>query len=70
MLIVDRALEARHAENNPVRFALIGCGFMGQGVVNQVVNSTKGMHLGAIYTRRLDQARARISRTPVSTTSW
>lgn len=58
MLIVDKALEARAAEGKPVRFAMVGCGFMGRGVVNQVVNSTPGMDVVAIATRRPETARA------------
>ena len=58
MLIVDKALEARAAEGKPVRFAMVGCGFMGRGVVNQVVNSTPGMDIVAIATRRPETARA------------
>jgi len=58
MLIVDKALEARAADGKPVRFAMVGCGFMGRGVVNQVVNSTPGMDVVAIATRRPETARA------------
>ncbi len=57
MMIVDRLLEQRQAEGKPVRFALIGCGFMGQGVVNQVVNSTPGMELVAIANRTPGRGR-------------
>jgi predicted homoserine dehydrogenase-like protein len=57
MIIVDRALEERAATGNPVRFAMVGCGFMGRGLVNQVVRSTPGMELVAIANRRLDPAR-------------
>lgn len=57
MIIVDRLLEERAAEGKPVRFALIGCGFMGRGVVNQVINSTPGMELVAIANRNAGRGR-------------
>ncbi|MFV0523222.1 MAG: NAD(P)H-dependent oxidoreductase [Acidimicrobiales bacterium] len=56
MIIVDRALAERSAEGNPVRFAMVGCGFMGRGLVNQVVNSTPGMEVAAVAARRPQQA--------------
>ena len=58
MIIVDRALEERAAAAKPVRFAMVGCGFMGRGLVNQVVNSTPGMDVVAIATRRPETAKA------------
>ena len=51
MLIIDAALKQREVENNPVKVALVGAGFMGRGLVNQVVNSTPGMRLVAICNR-------------------
>ncbi|MEJ7645877.1 MAG: Gfo/Idh/MocA family oxidoreductase [Chryseolinea sp.] len=57
MVIVDTALAKRHAENNPVRVALIGAGFMGRGVVLQITQSTPGMELVAIYNRTLEGSK-------------
>ncbi|BCJ91915.1 strU protein [Terrihabitans soli] len=51
MIIVDRLLARRASEKSPVRVAMIGAGFMGQGVANQIVNSTVGMELVAIANR-------------------
>ncbi len=56
MIIVDRALERREAEGRPVRVALVGAGFMGRGVANQIVNSTPGMRLVAIANRTIANA--------------
>jgi len=56
MIIIDRALQRRAAEGNPVRVALVGAGFMGRGFVNQVVNSVQGMELAAICNRTLTNA--------------
>jgi len=57
MVIVDTALAKRHSENNPVRVALVGAGFMGRGVVNQTVNSVPGMKLVAIFNRTVEGAK-------------
>ena len=57
MIIVDRALADRQERGDPVRVAMVGAGFMGRGVANQVVNSTPGMELVAISNRSLEGAR-------------
>lgn len=56
MILVDAALERRSVDGNPVRVALIGAGFMGRGLTNQVVNSVPGMELVAIANRTLSRA--------------
>lgn len=56
MIIVDKALEARAAANNPVRVGMIGAGFMARGIVNQICNATKGMKLVAIANRTVSKA--------------
>lgn len=57
MLIVDTALAERHAAGKPVRVGMIGAGFMARGIANQIINSTKGMVLAAVYNRTLEKAR-------------
>ncbi|WP_066377761.1 MULTISPECIES: NAD(P)H-dependent oxidoreductase [unclassified Anabaena] len=57
MIIIDRALEARAAAGNPVRVGMIGAGFMGRGIANQIINSVPGMELVAISNRSLDGAK-------------
>ena len=32
MIIVDRALQQRERDKNPVRVAMVGAGFMGRGI--------------------------------------
>ena len=56
MIIVDNALQKREAEGRPIRVGLIGAGFMGQGLTNQVTNSVPGMRMVAAYARRVDKA--------------
>ncbi len=57
MFIVDTALQARAEAGNPVRVAMVGAGFMGRGIANQIVNSVPGMELVAISNRSLDGAK-------------
>lgn len=56
MLILDTALAKRTAENRPIRVGLVGAGFMGRGLVNQIVNSTPGMDVVAIANRTVATA--------------
>ena len=57
MIIVDTALKMREAQGSPIRIGMIGAGFMGQGLANQIVNSVPGMRLVAVYNRHLTKAR-------------
>lgn len=56
MIIVDNALQKLEEQKRPIRVAMIGAGFMGQGLVNQIANSTPGMLMVAIYSRNVNQA--------------
>src|SRR5712671_3268592 len=56
MIIVDRALQAREEEGKPIRVGMIGAGFMGQGLTNQIVNSVPGMRMVAAFNRRGQRA--------------
>ncbi|WP_018634728.1 NAD(P)H-dependent oxidoreductase [Parafrankia elaeagni] len=53
MIIVDTALARREAQGRPIRVGMIGAGFMGRGLANQIVNSTPGMRLVAVANRTL-----------------
>lgn len=57
MFIVDTALKAREEAGNPIKVGMIGAGFMGRGVANQIVNSVPGMELVAISNRNIDTAK-------------
>ncbi len=56
MIIVDNALKAREAQGKPIRIGMIGAGFMGQGLTNQIVNSVPGMRMSAVYNRKPERA--------------
>lgn len=57
MIIVDTALQKRHAAGNPVRVAMVGAGFMARGIALQINMSVPGMELIAISNRHIDGAR-------------
>ena len=57
MIIVDTALKARAEAGNPVKVGMIGSGFMGRGIANQIINSEPGMKLVAISNRNIDGAK-------------
>jgi predicted homoserine dehydrogenase-like protein len=54
MMGVDNLLAERAIQGDPVRVAMAGCGFMGRGLVNQIVNSVPGMTLAASAVRNPD----------------
>jgi predicted homoserine dehydrogenase-like protein len=56
MWIVDTALKTRREQNRPIRVGIVGAGFMGQGLTNQIVHSTPGMRVVAISNRRVERA--------------
>jgi len=57
MIIVDNALRTREEAGNPVRVGMIGAGFMGRGLANQIINSVPGMRLAAVSNRHPEAAR-------------
>jgi predicted homoserine dehydrogenase-like protein len=56
MIIVDKALEKRQQEGNPVRVAMVGAGYMGRGIALQILTAIIGMRLVAISNRTLSEA--------------
>ena len=56
MIIVDTALRTREEQDRPIRVGMIGAGFMGQGLTNQIVNSVPGMRMAAVQNRHLEKA--------------
>jgi len=56
MIIVDKALEKRQEEGNPIRVAMVGAGMMGRGIALQILTSMVGMRLVAISNRTLSNA--------------
>jgi predicted homoserine dehydrogenase-like protein len=56
MIIVDNALRERERIGRPIRVGMVGAGFMGQGLTNQITNSVPGMRMAAVYNRRRERA--------------
>src|SRR5258705_6418105 len=56
MILVDTALRAREEQGKPIRVAILGAGFMSQGLTNQIVHSVPGMRMVALYNRNLKKA--------------
>ena len=57
MIIVDKALAKREAEGKPIQVAIIGAGFIGQGITLQVEEYVDGMRVAAIANRTVSKAR-------------
>jgi len=56
VIIVDRALAARAEQGKPIRVGMVGAGFMGQGLTNQIENSVPGMRMAAVHNRHPERA--------------
>lgn len=65
MIIIDKALEKRHKENNPIRVAMVGAGFMGRGIALQILRAVPGMKLVSISNRHLEGAHRAYSEAGV-----
>jgi predicted homoserine dehydrogenase-like protein len=56
MIIVDKALERRHLDGNPIRIGMVGAGYMGQGMAAVIERNMVGMRVVAIANRTLETA--------------
>ncbi len=56
MILTDTALAEREANGCPIRVGIVGAGFMGQGLVNQIVNSVAGMRVVGVSNRHAERA--------------
>jgi predicted homoserine dehydrogenase-like protein len=57
MIIIDKVLEQREREGNPIRIGMVGAGYMGRGIALQILSSFRGMQLVAIANRSVPEAR-------------
>ena len=57
MILVDNALKAREQQGKPIRVGMVGAGFMGQGLTNQITHSVPGMRMAAVYNRHPERAQ-------------
>lgn len=56
MIIVDTALQKRADENRPIRVGVIGAGYMGRGLVMQIITAMTGMECSAVFNRTIETA--------------
>lgn len=56
MHLVDTALRQRDEQGKPIRVAIVGAGFMSQGLANQIAHSTPGMRIMAVSNRKPERA--------------
>jgi predicted homoserine dehydrogenase-like protein len=57
MILVDKMLEKRQQEDDPIRLAIVGAGYSGKNIAHQIINSFPGMRLVAISNRTISKAR-------------
>lgn len=56
MIIVDRALERRQQDDNPIRIGMVGAGYMGRGMAAVIERNMVGMRVVAIANRTVESA--------------
>jgi predicted homoserine dehydrogenase-like protein len=56
VILVDKALQARAEQGNPIRVAIVGAGFMCQGLTHQITHGTSAMRVVTISNRKLQRA--------------
>jgi len=56
MILVDTALDKRHADGKPLRVGLVGAGYMGRGIAMHFLEPLRGMRLVAVSNRTIGDA--------------
>jgi len=57
MILIDKAIEQRRQQGNPIRVGLVGAGYSGSNIAYQILQSFPGLRLVAIANRTLEAAR-------------
>lgn len=65
MIIIDKLLQRREQEKNPIKVGIIGAGVMAKGVINQVMRYTPGMKVTAIANRTISKGLAAYQRVDI-----
>lgn len=68
MIIVDRALAKRQAENKPLRVGLVGGGYMGRGIALHFLEPLVGMRLVAVSNRTIGDAERAYTQANITDT--
>lgn len=66
MILIDTELAKRVEQNNPVRVAIVGAGYMARCIAVQIVTATPGMRLVAVSNRTLSKAERVYSDTGIT----
>ncbi len=56
MIIVDTALKKREQAGNPIKVGVVGAGYMGRGMVLQIITAIPGMDVAAVSNRTIAKA--------------
>lgn len=56
MIIVDTALKKREQAGNPIKVGVVGAGYMGRGLVLQIITAIPGMEVAAVSNRTISKA--------------
>ncbi|MGH8907178.1 MAG: NAD(P)H-dependent oxidoreductase [Egibacteraceae bacterium] len=67
MIIVDRALERRQRDSNPIRIGMVGAGYMGRGMAAVIERCMVGMQVVAIANRTVAGAERAFAEAGVET---
>ncbi len=69
MIIVDKALERRQQDDNPIRIGMVGAGYMGQGMAAVIERNMVGMRVVAIANRTVETAERVFADAGIGTSS-
>lgn len=61
MIIVDKALQKRQEQSNPIHIGMIGCGVIAHAIMHQIFHHTPGIEVVATYSRNLEKAQKAFS---------
>lgn len=62
MILVDQALQARERAGRPIQVAMIGAGFMGSAIADQIVRRVPGMRMAVMVNRLVARAEGALGR--------
>jgi predicted homoserine dehydrogenase-like protein len=66
MIIVDRALEDRQRQDQPIHVGLVGAGYMGRGIALAIATAVPGMRLAAVASRTVASAKRAYAEAGIS----
>jgi predicted homoserine dehydrogenase-like protein len=67
VIIVDKALERRQQDDNPIRIGMVGAGYMGRGMAAVIERNMVGMGVVAIANRTVETAESAFADAGIDT---